>query len=453
MIRINFLLGVLFLTAFLISCTGSKKDVAGGLSTTAVEQDIQLRAKIKDLQEKIKKNPNTMDYREELADLYFENGHTLEAMKTLEEALKIDPHNAEVQYKYGDFALKSGDKRRAFIAFKAVMLGPDADAYLDRISPYFVDAFNVTPVVQGEANEAFGAFSADGNQIIYQSDQNGNWDLFILDLTTNEVKQITNSSAHEENPSFSPDGVHIVYTSTEDDHRDVDFSQKLRDIYVMDLITGETENLTKNGSDDWHPKYSFSGDFIVFVSQRNDLREVPFYEMYSDIFIMQNNGRFQLSLTRDEFNDGSPALMPGSTDEEGTVVFDSDRSGSFAIYKMDIRTKVITQLTHNPDVNDVSPDVSSSGDKITFFSDRDGNYEIYLMNNDGSAQQRLTSNPAEDLNPVFSPDGNKILFHSDREGNFDLYLLDLTQSAEQISVSEVLSRIDQALQKIEEEEE
>ncbi|WP_457566509.1 TolB family protein, partial [Caldithrix abyssi] len=92
------------------------------------------------------------------------------------------------------------------------------------------------------------------------------------------------------------------------------------------------------------------------------------------------------------------------------------------------------------------------GDKITFFSDRDGNYEIYLMNNDGSAQQRLTSNPAEDLNPVFSPDGNKILFHSDREGNFDLYLLDLTQSAEQISVSEVLSRIDQALQKIEEEE-
>ena len=44
------------------------------------------------------------------------------------------------------------------------------------------------------------------------------------------------------------------------------------------------------------------------------------------------------------------------------------------------------------------------------------------MNNDGSAQQRLTANPAEDLNPVFSPDGTKVLFHSNRDGNFDLFL-------------------------------
>lgn len=453
MFRINLLIVALFLTAFLFSCSGSKKDVTGGVGTAGIEADVQLQAKIKDLQEKIKKNPNTMDYREQLADIYFENGHTLEAMKVLEDALRLDPHNAEVQYKYGDFAMKSGDKRRAYIAFKAVLSGPEADAYVDRIAPYFVDAFAVTPVVQSEANEAFGSFSADGNKIIYQSDETGNWDLFVWDLTTNTKEQITNTPAHEENPSFSPDGHHIVYTSTVDDHRDVDFSQKLRDIYIMDLANGETENLTQNGSDDWRPRYSFSGDFIVFVSQRNDLRDVPFYEMFSDIFIMQSNGRFQLALTNDEFNDGGPCLMPGSTDEEGTVIFDSDRSGSFAIYKMDIRTKEMVQLTHNPGVNDVSPDVSASGDKITFFSDRDGNYEIYLMNNDGSAQQRLTSNPAEDLNPVFSPDGQKILFHSNRKGNYDLFLLDLTQSSGQISSAEVLARLNKALEIIEAESE
>ncbi len=445
MLRIYLIISALFLMTFGISCSGSKKG-QGSEGTEVAVADVQLQAKIKDLQEKIKKNPNVMDYREQLADIYFENGHNLQAMKVLEEALQLDPHNAEVQYKYGEIALKSGDKRRAFTAFKAVMLGPEADAYLDRIAPYFVDAFPVTAVVQSPANEAFGAFSADGNKIIYQSDENGNWDLFIYDLTTDTRKQITNTPAHEENPSFSPDGIHIVFTSTVDDHRDVDFSQKLRDIYVMDLNSGEMENLTKNGSDDWHPRYSFSGEFIVFVSERNDLRDVPFYEMFSDIFIMQSNGRFQLSLTKDEFNDGSPCLMPGSTDEEGTVIFDSDRSGNYAIYKMDIRTKEIVQITHNPGVNDVSPDVSASGDKITFFSDRDGNYEIYMMNNDGSAQQRLTSNPAEDLNPVFSPDGTKILFHSNRAGNYDLFLLDLSQSAQDISVSEVISRIDNALQ-------
>ncbi len=448
MFKINLLIVTLFVTALLFSCSGSKKDVTGGVGTPAFEADVQLQAKIKDLQEKIKKNPNTMDYREQLADIYFENGHSLEAMKVLEEALKLDPHNAEVQYKYGEFALKSGDKKRAYIAFKAVLIGPEADAYVDRIAPYFVDAFAVTTVVQSDANEAFGSFSADGNKIIYQSDETGNWDLFVWDLTTNTKEQITNTPAHEENPSFSPDGLHIVYTSTVDDHRDVDFSQKLRDIYVMNLANGETQNLTKNGSDDWRPRYSFSGDFIVFVSQRNDLRDVPFYQMFSDIFIMQSNGRFQLALTHDEFNDGSPCLMPGSTDEEGTVLFDSDRNGTFAIYKMDIRSKEIVQLTHNPGINDVAPDVSASGDKVTFFSDRDGNYEIYLMNSDGSAQQRLTSNPAEDVNPVFSPDGQKILFHSNRNGNYDLFMLDLTQSTEQITTAEVISRIDHALEAV-----
>ncbi len=447
MLKINLLTILVILSAMLISCSGSKNGKSG-TSGAMITEDVAVQAKIKELQKKIEKNPNNMEFREQLADIYFENGHNMEAMKVLEEALKIDPHNPEVQYKYGDIALKSGDKRRAYVAFKAVLMTPEADSYVDRIAPYFVDAFVVTPVVESEANEAFGSFSADGNKIIYQSDENGNWDIYIFDLTTGAKEQITKSPAHEENPVFSPDGQHIAFTSTIDDHRDVDFSQKLRDIYIMDLNNGEMQNLTQNGSDDWRPRYSFSGDFIVFVSQRNDLRDIPFYEMFSDIFIMQSNGRFQLPLTKDEYNDGNPCLMPGSTDEDGTVIFDSDRNGSFAIYKMDIRSKEIVQLTHNSGVNDVSPDVTASGDKITFFSDRDGNFEIYLMNNDGSAEQRLTSNPAEDLNPVFSPDGNKILFHSNRNGNYDLFILDLTQSAQTVSSSELLSRIDQALSKL-----
>ncbi len=452
MLKFSTFLSIVIFAFFMFSCSGSKNSAPEISGSGAGVEDVQVQVKIKDLQKKIKKNPNNMEYYQQLADVYFEAGHNLEAMKTLEDAMRIDPNNAEVKYQYGMFSLKSGDKLRAFKAFKAVLMSVDGENYLDRISPYFVDAFPVTPVVQSEAQEAFGSFSPDGNKIVYQSDENGNWDIFIWDLTTGTKKQITNSPAHEENPSFSPDGIHIVYTSTVDDHRDVGFEQKLRDIYVMDLQTGNTENLTRNGSDDWLPRYSPSGQFIVFVSERNDLRDVPFYELYSDIFIMQNNGKFQLALTNDEAIDGSPCLMPGSTDEEGTVYFDSDRNGKFAIYKMDIQTREISQITFNPDANDVSPYISPSGDKIVFFSDRDGNYELYLMNDDGSAQQRLTSNPAEDLNPVFSPDGQKILFHSNRNGNYDLFILDLTQSSETLTTSEVLSRIDHAIAVLENQE-
>lgn len=452
MLHLSKYLGILLLALFIFSCSGSKKASQGNIPAVG-EADAHVKAKIEQLKKQIKQNPNNMEYRQQLANIYFENGHNLEAMKILENALKIDPNNSEVKYQYGDIALKSGDKLRAFKTFKSVLQGVDGENYLDRIEPYFVDTFQDTPIVATDAQEAFGSFSPDGKKIIYQSDVNGNWDLFIYDLTTGQTQQVTNSPAHEENPSFSPDGMHIVYTSTADDHRDVDFDQKLRDIFVMDLNTHEEKNLTRNGSDDWRPRYSFSGKFITFVSQRNDLREdVPFYELHSDIFVMENTGRFQLALTNDEANDGSPQLFPGSTDEDGEVIFDSNRSGSYAIYKMDLRSKEIKQITFNPGINDVAPDLSNSGDKVAFFSDRDGNFEIYMMNDDGSAQQRLTSNPADDLNPVFSPDGTKIVFHSNRNGNYDLFLMDLNRPASLISISELIDRIDAAIQALEDNE-
>jgi Tol biopolymer transport system component len=100
-------------------------------------------------------------------------------------------------------------------------------------------------------------------------------------------------------------------------------------------------------------------------------------------------------------------------------------------------------------VNDVSPAVSLNGEKIVFFSDRDGNYDIFMMNSDGSAQQKLTSNSADDLNPEFSPDGNKVLFHSNRNGNYDIFELDLSQQSEMVSKSELINIVDNAIMNLE----
>jgi len=44
---------------------------------------------------------------------------------------------------------------------------------------------------------------------------------------------------------------------------------------------------------------------------------------------------------------------------------------------------------------------SPDGSKIVFNSTRDKNAEIYLMNSDGSGQERLTNNPANDASPSF----------------------------------------------------
>ena len=61
--------------------------------------------------------------------------------------------------------------------------------------------------------------------------------------------------------------------------------------------------------------------------------------------------------------------------------------------------------------------------KIAFLSARDGNNEIYVMNSDGTGQQRLTNNGADDRTFAWSPDGTRIVFLSDRTDVYELYMM------------------------------
>ncbi|MGH8497327.1 MAG: hypothetical protein ACRERV_00715 [Methylococcales bacterium] len=67
---------------------------------------------------------------------------------------------------------------------------------------------------------------------------------------------------------------------------------------------------------------------------------------------------------------------------------------------------------------------------IAFMSFRDGNLELYVMNADGSAQTRLTNNPAYDGDPSWSPDGKRIAFGSFRGGNAEIYVMNADGSAQ-----------------------
>ena len=69
--------------------------------------------------------------------------------------------------------------------------------------------------------------------------------------------------------------------------------------------------------------------------------------------------------------------------------------------------------------NNMFPQWSHDGTKITFTSDRDGDPEIYVMNADGSHPQRLTHVPGRDAHPFFSRDGRKIVFQSPRANGVD----------------------------------
>lgn len=136
----------------------------------------------------------------------------------------------------------------------------------------------------------------------------------------------------------------------------------------------------------------------------------------------------------------SPVVAPVPTSAEvgvavefeGCLLFVSNRSGDFEIYKWQASIDGLEQLTNSPGL-DIEPDWSPDGKQVVFASNREATagFQMYVMNADGSEQRRLGDiQPGDNTHPSWSPDGNQIAFQSKRDtnanpqdDNLDIYVM------------------------------
>jgi Tol biopolymer transport system component len=116
------------------------------------------------------------------------------------------------------------------------------------------------------ANDWGPDWSADGEWIAFNSDRDGG--SLAVYLVRPDGRDLTRLPVDvwAEYPAFSPDGTQIAFMG----HEAGDY-----DIYVADVATGETTQLTDApGSDGW-PTWSPDGTTIAFVSERDDCTRAP----------------------------------------------------------------------------------------------------------------------------------------------------------------------------------
>jgi len=281
---------------------------------------------------------------------------------------------------------------------------PEADI-CDQIFTMNLDGSDVQPISNGQGRTTCSYFYPGDDKILYSSthhfDQScpaepdfsrgyvwavyPSYDVFVKDLTTGELEQLTTEPGYDAEATFSPQGDRIVFTSV----RDGDL-----DLYSMDADGSNVVRLTDREGYDGGAFYSPDGSQIVWRAHYPD----------TDESLADYRGLLAEGLIR-------PSVLD-------LWVMDADGSNK-------------RKLTDNGAAN-FGPYWHPSGEQIIFSSnmgDPSGReFDLYLVNLDGSGTEQVTFTPDFDGFPVFSADGETLIWGSNRfnelEGETNVFRAD-----------------------------
>lgn len=245
-------------------------------------------------------------------------------------------------------------------------------------------SINLMPPNDG-AQDWSPAWSPDGTRIAYTSDRTGTPRIYIINQNgTGDQTLLTDSpDATEISPAWSPDGTRLVFVS--------DRGGVGRDLYIVEADGNNLTRLTTFQTILGDPAWSPDGAWIAFwrIEQNG---EIHIYKVNVD------NGTIVRLSTVGPHN-GMPVWSPDGTE----VYFDSDRDGTWRVWRMGADGAHPTPIT--TDLNGASgrASLSPDGTRLLFVSNQDQSDEIYVMNVDQTGLRRLTDNTASDFAPKWQP--------------------------------------------------
>lgn len=204
-----------------------------------------------------------------------------------------------------------------------------------------------------------------------------------------------------------------------------------KDVFVMDASGSNLKNLTEHPADDSHPTWSPDGSKIAFASDRipagvRSGTNRPVGVTAYNVFLMNPDGSGVTQLTFSGCGNSQPDWSPDGS----KLAYVSCDTGTNQVYVINVDGSGSTNLSKNR-AFDSDPAWSPDGSRIAYVSYRNDNADIYLMNADGSNQTRLTmTDGVSEWSPDWSPDGQRLIYDSFRSGNSDLFIINADGSGE-----------------------
>jgi Tol biopolymer transport system component len=292
------------------------------------------------------------------------------------------------------------------------------------------------------SSERAKALDPGSSEIVFTVHKDGWNEIWVMDDDGSKRRRLTDpkpsgsNAAGNLNPVWSPQGDRIAFVGSGDA---TDRDENLLELYVMDVESGETRQLTENASRDADPTWSPDGKRIVFV--RADYWATENVETSHRVIEADGSGEETLAQADQGVFLGSPSWSPDGKQIAYT-------RASFAGQRLELTLHVMRSDGSNAMQiarQAAQPAWSPDGKHIAFVSIADQQFgEIYVADANGRNATRLTtSKKANDTAPAWSPDGKQIIFSSDRsnpkEDEIELYVMPASGGApKRLTRNEVL---------------
>lgn len=261
--------------------------------------------------------------------------------------------------------------------------------YFDIVVVNAITGEKIKTVVKGQTSVAFEelnienyttpnlTWSPDGTKLAFNVESKGVDELAIVDVSTGVAKKYRFPAIDAINSvNWSPDGKKIAFAGT---------SGPYADIYVYNLDTNKLINVTHDIFTDKEPAWGPDSKTIYFVSDRGDKTALNKYKidydellnpnlMQTDLYSVKIGDNYCVRLTK---TPGWDETRPQVT-RSGQLVYISDKNGIPNAYEMNLRNRTSKPLT-NLLSGILQMSLSADGSKMAISAFNGGYVDVYLV--------------------------------------------------------------------------
>ncbi len=268
-------------------------------------------------------------------------------------------------------------------------------------------------LTQHVANDRYPAWHPDGLRLVFESDRDGGWNLYLAERSGSEPGRLTTTATINRYPAWDPSGRRLVYQSNPGGDPD---------LYILDIETGETRMLQKIEGEELFPTWSPDGNWIAFTLSVHE--------------------RFELYRIREDGSDLAP-IRPGAGQNlwprwspDGTrLAFFSragDDEGDDDLYVLNLADGTVNRVTRKPG-HDFCPAWAPDGTQLVAVSiDPDGLRWLRVFDLEGAVVHQLAGGMYRVTEPSWSPDGRWIAYAARRseDSSYDVFIEPIRSSSE-----------------------